>query len=309
PADAARALRPDRARSDAARRRRPVDRAAPARRQRSHADRHADRQGRRRRPDHRARGRRGRLPAQAVQPARAACTHPCRPASQAAGRTAGRTVGRTDRGRVRAVPARSRHARLHTRRRAGAAHHRRVFGPQGPRAARAHAAVAREADDAGARSRIWRLRSQPRRPGPAPAPADRGGPAAAALHPDCLGRRVRVRPGRRMTGAAPDAAAARRALGPPRISLFWRTFLLLALLIGTSLGATLGIAGLLERAPPEQRLAWEVASVVNLTRSALVSAEPDRRLDLLDQLAREEEVRVLPREPEDRIDDSATGPR
>jgi len=112
-----------------------------------------------------------------------------------------------------------------------------------------------------------------------------------------------------MTGAAPDAAAARRALGPPRISLFWRTFLLLALLIGTSLGATLGIAGLLERAPPEQRLAWEVASVVNLTRSALVSAEPDRRLDLLDQLAREEEVRVLPREPEDRIDDSATGPR
>ena len=112
-----------------------------------------------------------------------------------------------------------------------------------------------------------------------------------------------------MTAAAPDAAAARTALRPPRISLFWRTFLLLALLIGTSLGATLGIVGLLERAPPEQRLAWEVASVVNLTRSALVSAEPDRRLDLLDQLAREEEVRVLPREPEDRIDDGATGPR
>lgn len=112
-----------------------------------------------------------------------------------------------------------------------------------------------------------------------------------------------------MTRAAPDAAAARASAPRQRISLFWRTFLLLALLIGASLGATLGIAGLLDRAPPEQRLAWEVASVVNLTRSALVSAEPDRRLGLLDQLAHEEEVRVLPKEPEDRIDDSATGPR
>jgi len=111
-----------------------------------------------------------------------------------------------------------------------------------------------------------------------------------------------------MTQDAPEAAAGAPPR-PQRISLFWRTFLLLALLIGASLGATLGIAGLLERAPPEQRLAWEVASVVNLTRSALVSAEPDRRLGLLDQLAREEDVRVLPKELDDRIDDSATGPR
>ncbi len=108
---------------------------------------------------------------------------------------------------------------------------------------------------------------------------------------------------RRAADAAHTPAAA------PRISLFWRTFLLLAALIGASLGATLGIAGLLDRTPPEQRLAWEVASVVNLTRSALVSAEPDRRLDLLDQLAHEEGVRVLPKEPEDRVDEAATGSR
>ena len=113
-----------------------------------------------------------------------------------------------------------------------------------------------------------------------------------------------------MTRAAAQASAA--GSGPAqsaRISLFWRTFLLLALLIGASLGATLGIAELLERTPPEQRLAWEVASVVNLTRSALVSAEPQRRPALLEELAREEDVGVLPKEPEDRIDDSATGPR
>ncbi len=106
-----------------------------------------------------------------------------------------------------------------------------------------------------------------------------------------------------MKSAAPGAA--RR----PRISLFWRTFLLLALLIGSSLGVTLGVARLLDRVPPAQRLAWEVASVVNLTRSALVSAEPDRRPDLIDQIAREEEVRVLPKEADDRIDDGATGAR
>lgn len=113
-----------------------------------------------------------------------------------------------------------------------------------------------------------------------------------------------------MTRVQPAAAAAPAvAARPQRISLFWRTFLLLALLIGASLGATLGIAGLLDRTPPEQRLAWEIASVVNLTRSALVSAEADRRLNLLEQLAEEEQVRILPKEPTDRIDDGATGAR
>lgn len=111
-------------------------------------------------------------------------------------------------------------------------------------------------------------------------------------------------------GSARAASGARPGRMQPRpISLFWRTFGLVALLIVASFGATLGAARLLERAPPEQRLAWEIASVVNLTRAALVSAEPDRRLQLLDELAQQEEVRVLPKEPTDRIDDSATGRR
>ena len=94
-----------------------------------------------------------------------------------------------------------------------------------------------------------------------------------------------------------------------RISLFWRTFLLLAALIVASLVTVLAAIGLLERAPPEQRLAWEVASVVNLTRSALVSSEPGRRLALLDELAREEGVEVLPKEDHDRIVAPAPGAR
>ena len=95
----------------------------------------------------------------------------------------------------------------------------------------------------------------------------------------------------------------------PRISLFWRTFLMLATLIAASLAATLGSLKLLDPAPPEQQLAWEIATVLNLTRSALVSADAERRLALLDELAREEGVRVLPLEPGDRIDPSAAGPR
>ena len=85
-----------------------------------------------------------------------------------------------------------------------------------------------------------------------------------------------------------------------RISFFWRTFLLIGGLMALSLIATLQIAREFEHAPPEQQIAWEIASIVNLTRSALVSSEgPGRRL-LLDELARVEDVRVVPLEPGDR---------
>jgi two-component system, OmpR family, osmolarity sensor histidine kinase EnvZ len=87
-----------------------------------------------------------------------------------------------------------------------------------------------------------------------------------------------------------------------RIGLLWRTFLLFAALIVAGVLGIFSAYRLLESAPAEQRLAWEIASVVNLTRSALVSADPARRTRLLEALASEEEVRVLPLEPTDRID-------
>lgn len=87
-----------------------------------------------------------------------------------------------------------------------------------------------------------------------------------------------------------------------RISLFWRTFALLAGLVGASLAALLLLLRLIDNAPPEQRLAWEVASVVNLTRSALISSQPERRITLLRELANEEGIRVLPLEPGDQIE-------
>lgn len=87
-----------------------------------------------------------------------------------------------------------------------------------------------------------------------------------------------------------------------RISLFWRTFLLIGGLVALSLAATIRITREFEHAPPEQQIAWEIASIVNLTRSALVSSEGPRRSLLLDELARVEDVRVAPLEPGDRIE-------
>ncbi len=87
----------------------------------------------------------------------------------------------------------------------------------------------------------------------------------------------------------------------PRVSLFWRTFLLIAGLLGFCLLVSLQLVRALDRAPPEQQLAWEIASVINLTRSALISTQGDRRVQLLDELAREEDVRVAPLEPTDQV--------
>lgn len=86
-----------------------------------------------------------------------------------------------------------------------------------------------------------------------------------------------------------------------RVSLFWRTFLLTAALVVLSLAAAWQTMRVLDPTPPEQRLAWEIASVVNLTRSALVSSEAARRRALLDELAQAEGVRVSVLEPGDRL--------
>jgi two-component system osmolarity sensor histidine kinase EnvZ len=87
-----------------------------------------------------------------------------------------------------------------------------------------------------------------------------------------------------------------------RTTLFWRTFLLIAGLVVACLLIMLELVRAFDPAPAEQTLAWEIASVVNLTRSGLVSAQPERRRQLLTTLAREEGVRVLPLEVSDRVD-------
>ncbi len=84
-------------------------------------------------------------------------------------------------------------------------------------------------------------------------------------------------------------------------SLLWRTFLLIAALILASVAAYFQIFRLYDREPRARQAAQMVASVVNLTRAALVSARPDLRRELLVELAEREGIRVYPAERGERL--------
>ncbi len=84
-------------------------------------------------------------------------------------------------------------------------------------------------------------------------------------------------------------------------SLFWRTFLLILLLIAASLAAWVQSFRVFEREPRAQQIAQQVVSIVNLTRSALLYSDPTTRRFLLAELADDEGIRVVPREPADRV--------
>jgi two-component system osmolarity sensor histidine kinase EnvZ len=78
------------------------------------------------------------------------------------------------------------------------------------------------------------------------------------------------------------------------MTLFWRSFLLIALLLVVSVIASFQISSAYEREPRERELAQQAVSVVNLTRAALVSADPVLRRDLLIELNEREGIRIYP---------------
>lgn len=75
-------------------------------------------------------------------------------------------------------------------------------------------------------------------------------------------------------------------------SLLWRTFLLIGLLLIASLAAWITILDASERGPRARAIAQQVASIVNLTRAALVTAAPDKRIELLRYLSQHEGIRI-----------------
>jgi two-component system, OmpR family, osmolarity sensor histidine kinase EnvZ len=83
--------------------------------------------------------------------------------------------------------------------------------------------------------------------------------------------------------------------------LFWRTLLLVLLLIVASLAAWLQSFRVFERAPRAETIAQQVASIAQLTRAALLYADPYVRRDLLAELARNEGIRIAPLEPGDQV--------
>jgi two-component system, OmpR family, osmolarity sensor histidine kinase EnvZ len=78
------------------------------------------------------------------------------------------------------------------------------------------------------------------------------------------------------------------------VTLFARSFLLIALLIVTAVLASFQIYRIYEREPRSRELAQQTVSAVNLTRAALVSADPFRRRQLLIDLNESEGLRVYP---------------
>jgi two-component system, OmpR family, osmolarity sensor histidine kinase EnvZ len=75
-------------------------------------------------------------------------------------------------------------------------------------------------------------------------------------------------------------------------TLLARAFLLIMVLIILSLTAALAIFNQVEREPHAQQMAQLVVSVINLTRAAVLSAAPEWRSALLDELADVERLRV-----------------
>lgn len=84
-------------------------------------------------------------------------------------------------------------------------------------------------------------------------------------------------------------------------SLLWRTFFLIALLIGLALTAWYQLFVRFESEPRARQLGQMLVSVVNLTRAALVNADPLLRLALLRDLSVQEGIRIYPAEPGDEL--------
>ena len=83
------------------------------------------------------------------------------------------------------------------------------------------------------------------------------------------------------------------------LSLFWRTFFLLAVLLLACILAWLQTLRALEFEPRAVQTAHQLASQINLSRAALIHADAIARLSLLRTMAKEEGLYILPREPTD----------
>eukprot|EP01136_Pigoraptor_vietnamica_P014421 Opistho-1_new@56587 len=105
--------------------------------------------------------------------------------------------------------------------------------------------------------------------------------------------------GRNPKGMGPDMTlpALKEQVG---LSLFWRTFVMLAALLVGSIVLWQQTFKALEFEPRAIQSAQQIASLVNLTRAALVYADSIARVSLIKTLADQEGVRITPREPGDR---------
>lgn len=86
---------------------------------------------------------------------------------------------------------------------------------------------------------------------------------------------------------------------PFKINLFWRTFVVLLLLLITSFALWSQGFALWQQYPRAQALAGQLITAVNVTRSALIYAQTQKREALLATLNKDERMGVYLREPTD----------
>jgi two-component system osmolarity sensor histidine kinase EnvZ len=120
-------------------------------------------------------------------------------------------------------------------------------------------------------------------------------------------RHDRRPPGSRTTQRIPNAMQNKRRhafLAPQRfaLSLFWRTFILLAILLGGGIFAWVQTFRALEFEPRAVQAAQQIASLVNLSRTALRYADGINRITVVKTMSDQEAVRILPREPNDQFE-------
>lgn len=94
-------------------------------------------------------------------------------------------------------------------------------------------------------------------------------------------------------------AAVLRTEAKAGLNLFWRTFFLLALLLIGSILAWLQTLRALEFEPRTLQTAQQIASLVNLSRAALIHADAIHRVSLIKTMTEQEGMRIVPREPGD----------
>ncbi|MEO7242028.1 MAG: ATP-binding protein [Variovorax sp.] len=107
-----------------------------------------------------------------------------------------------------------------------------------------------------------------------------------------------------------DSGSARPRRGWRRISvsLFWRTFCFLALLLTGSTVLWLQTFRALEYEPRAIQTAHQIASLVNLTRAGLLYSDAITRVSLIKTLADQEGVRIVPHDRADLFEPYRAGP-
>lgn len=93
-----------------------------------------------------------------------------------------------------------------------------------------------------------------------------------------------------------------RSQGGVALSLFWRTFVLLAILLGSGIMAWVWTLRSLEFEPRAVAASQQIASLVNLARAALRTSDAINRVAMVKTLSAQEAIRIAPHEPSDKFE-------